>query len=210
MLDRLPKSRLYLLIDGSLPLARWTSYLRELLAAGIQIVQLRDKRLGDRELLQRAHPLRELTLEAGALFIVNDRPDLTVLANADGVHVGQDELSVHDARTIVGRDRLVGVSTHSIQQAAKAVRDGADYIGVGPTFASSTKSFEQLPGLELLRKVRVEISIPAFAIGGIDLNCLPTVLETGVSRIAVSSAIHDADDPVAVVRAMRRILDGKG
>ena len=101
------------------------------------------------------------------LFIINDRPDLAALARADGVHVGQEELSVKDARSIVGPETLVGVSTHSIEQARQAVLDGANYIGVGPTFPSGTKQFEQFPGVELLRAVAAEIRLPAFAIGGI-------------------------------------------
>ena len=99
---------------------------------------------------------------------MNDRPDIARLAGADGVHVGQEELSVKEARTIVGPDALVGRSTHSLEQAREAVLDGANYIGVGPVFPSTTKQFAEFPGLELLRAVSAEIRLPAFAIGGID------------------------------------------
>src|SRR5207237_9328533 len=129
----------------------------------------RDKRLADRELLARARQLRELTNGTSTLFIVNDRPDLARLSQADGVHVGQDELSVKDARSIVGLHALIGVSTHSIQHARPAVLDGANYIGVGPTFPSGTKSFARFTGVDLLQAVASEIRLPAFAIGGVSL-----------------------------------------
>jgi thiamine-phosphate pyrophosphorylase len=135
-------------------------------------------------------------------MIVNDRPDLAVLAQADGVHVGQEELSVKDARSIVGPDMLVGVSTHSIEQARQAVLDGANYIGVGPTFPSGTKRFEQFPGVELLRLVAAEIRLPAFAIGGIDRQNVAEVLAAGFTRIAVSGAVTAAADPVQAAKEL--------
>jgi len=137
---------------------------------------------------------------------VNDRPDRAALAGADGVHVGQDELSVKDVRAIVGPGRLVGVSTHSIEQARQAVLDGADYIGVGPTFPSGTKQFDTFPGPALLRQVAEEIRLPAFAIGGIDLGNLSEVLESGIRRVAVGRAITAAENPCEVAREMRRIV----
>jgi thiamine-phosphate pyrophosphorylase len=130
---------------------------------------------------------------------MNDRPDLAAVCHADGVHLGQEDLSVKDARTIVGADALIGVSTHTIEQARQAVLDGANYIGVGPTFPSGTKHFENFPGLEFLRAVAAEIRLPAFAIGGITPANLPQVLSTGITRIAVSGTIISAPDPAAVV-----------
>jgi thiamine-phosphate pyrophosphorylase len=139
---------------------------------------------------------------------MNDRPDLAVLARADGVHVGQEEVSVKDARSIVGPDMLVGVSTHSIEQARQAVLDGANYIGVGPTFPSGTKRFAQFPGVELLRAVAEEIRLPAFAIGGIERANLAEVLAAGFTRIAVSRAISSAADPVqAAKELLERVAD---
>ena len=148
----------------------------------------------------RAGPalLREITRDSGTLFIMNDRPDLAVLADADGVHVGQDELSVKDARRILGPRGLVGVSTHSLEQARAAVLDGADYIGVGPTFPSGTKQFAEFTGTELLRAVADEIRLPAFAIGGITPTICREVLAAGFTRIAVSGAVMTAAaDPAA-------------
>jgi thiamine-phosphate pyrophosphorylase len=125
---------------------------------------------------------------------------LAVLSRADGVHVGQDELSVKDARTVVGPQAIIGVSTHSIDQARQAVLDGANYIGVGPTFPSETKQFDRFPGVELLGDVAAEIRLPAFAIGGIRLDNLPQVLETGVRRVAIGAAIANAKPPEAAAR----------
>ena len=128
---------------------------------------------------------------------MNDRPDVAVLARADGVHLGQEDATVKDARRILGPDGLIGVSTHSIEQARAAVLDGASYIGVGPTFASGTKQFSQFTGTELLRSVRAEIQLPAFAIGGITMENLPQVLAAGFTRVAVSGAISGTKDPAA-------------
>ncbi len=116
------------------------------------------------------------------------------------------DLSVKDARTIIGADALIGVSTHSIEQARQAVLDGANYIGVGPTFPSGTKQFEKFPGLDFLRAVAAEIRLPAFAIGGITPENLPEVLATGVARVAVSGAILDASDPATVVKNLIKTL----
>ena len=150
--------------------------------------------------------MRALTRETPVLCIVNDRPDLAALARADGVHVGQEEVSVKDARRIVGPESLVGVSTHTIEQARQAVLDGANYIGVGPTFPSGTKTFEHFPGLDLLRAVAAEIRLPAFAIGGITSENLAEVLAAGIARIAVSAAITAAADPAEAARQLLAVL----
>lgn len=207
---RLGEARLYVLVDGRPSLDEFNSTVRSLVEAGVSVLQLRDKRLTDRELVGRARRLRELTRETQTLAIINDRPDIARLVDADGVHVGQDELSVKDARTIVGPGALVGVSTHSIEQARAAVLDGANYIGVGPTFRSTTKNFDSLSGLDLLRAIGAEIRLPAFAIGGITLGNLGDVLATGVTRVAVSAAIVDAGDPADIARKfVQRLARGR-
>ncbi len=205
-LDRLMSARLYVIIDGRGSADKFDRLVETLVEAGADIVQLREKRLSDRELIARARRLRAMTHGTTTLFVINDRPDVARLTDADGVHVGQEELSVKDARTIVGPRALVGVSAHSIEQARQAVLDGANYIGVGPTFASSTKVFEAYSGVELLRAVANEIQLPAFAIGGITLETLDQVLAAGMCRVAVSAAITDADDPGNVAREFRRRL----
>lgn len=205
-LDRLALARLYVLIDGRSSAEEFAALARSLVEAGVDLLQLRDKRLGDRELLGRARLLREITQRGGALFVMNDRPDLAVLARADGVHVGQEELSVKDARTVVGPDSLIGVSTHSLDQARQAVLDGAGYIGVGPVFPSGTKRFEAFPGVELLRAVADEIRLPAFAIGGITPQNVNEVVAAGFRRIAVSGAVTTAHDPAAAVESLLAAL----
>jgi thiamine-phosphate pyrophosphorylase len=204
--EKLAEARLYVLIDGRSSLDQFTSLAHSLIEAGVDILQLRDKRLTDRELAGRARRLRGLTRNQKTLAIMNDRPDIARLADADGVHVGQEELSVKDARSIVGPQALVGVSTHSIDQARAAVLDGANYIGVGPTFRSNTKEFDAFPGQALLSAVAAEIRLPAFAIGGITLENVAEVLTGGMQRIAVGSAVVDAPDPAAAARQFMQAL----
>ena len=206
--ELLQDARLYVLLDGRDSSASFVKLVQDLVDAGVDVLQLRDKQLPDRELVARARVLRQLTRGSDTLFIVNDRPEMAVLSDADGVHVGQDELTVADCRTIVGSKRLVGVSTHSLVQARQAALDGADYIGCGPTFPSQTKVFEDFPGLEFLRAVRAEIQIPAFAIGGIHQENIACVLEAGFQRVAVSGAVTAATDPVAAARSLRQTLRG--
>lgn len=199
-LERLADSRLYVLIDAGSSPAAFQQLVEALLAGGVSVIQLRDKQLADRELLSRACLLRSLTAGSQTLFIMNDRPDLAVLAGADGVHVGQEELTVKDARRILGPRGLIGVSTHSLEQARAAVLDGANYIGVGPTFPSDTKRFESFTGCELLKTVASEIRLPAFAIGGITPANLSQVLAAGCTRVAVSGSIVAAPDPARAAR----------
>ena len=199
-LSRLEHATLCVLIDGGLSAGEFEPLARSLIDAGAGMLQLRDKRLDDRQLLERARLLCELTRKTPTLFVMNDRPDLAALSRADGVHVGQEDLSVKDARTIVGADALVGVSTHSLEQARKAVLDGANYIGVGPTFPSGTKQFEHYPGVELLRQVAAEIRLPALAIGGITPENLPDVLSAGFTKVAVSGAVTTAENPAGVAQ----------
>ncbi|MGD9720272.1 MAG: thiamine phosphate synthase [Pirellulales bacterium] len=206
-LERLADCRLYVLADGCESAAAFQRLVESLVAAGVGAIQLRDKRLADRELVDRARMLVRLTRDTHTLAIVNDRPELAVLAGADGAHVGQEELSAKDARRILGPRGLVGVSTHSLEQARAAVFEGANYIGVGPTFPSVTKGFAEFPGLELVRSVAGEIRLPAFAIGGITLENLPQVLATGATRVAVSSAIAGAADPGAAAREFIDLLE---
>ena len=154
----------------------------------------------------RVEMLRQITAGTSTLFVLNDRPDLAALAHADGVHVGQDELSVKEVRAIVGPEMLIGVSTHSIEQARRAVLDGANYLGCGPMFPSGTKEFRELPGIDFLRQVSQEISLPAFAIGGITAENLRLVRAAGFCRVAVSGAVADATEPVAAARQLLALL----
>jgi thiamine-phosphate pyrophosphorylase len=201
-------ARLYVLVDGQESSERFAQLVQSLVTAGVDALQLRDKRLSDRELTRRARLMRELTRDTATLFIVNDRPDIAVLSEADGVHVGQDELGVADCRTILGPHQLVGVSTHDLVQARQAAEDGADYLGCGPTFPSPTKAFADYAGLDFLRGVQAETRLPAFAIGGINQANVARVLDTGFRRIAVSAAVTAADDPAAAARMLREAIAG--
>ncbi len=198
---------LYVLIDGGSSLTDFEPLARQLTDARADLIQLRDKRLCDRELAARGRVLRDITRGSNTLFIMNDRPDIAAIVGADGVHVGQDELSVADARAVLGPNRLVGVSTHSIEQARQAVLDGADYIGCGPTFPSRTKEFDEFPGLALLQAVAEEISLPAFAIGGITLENVQQVLDIGIQQIAVSNCVTSATDPCAAISQLKRACE---
>ena len=192
--SRLADRNLYLLVSEALCHHGSGPAIREALAGGVSIVQLREKEMPDRQLVEFGRRVRQWTREAGAMFIMNDRPDLAVLTDADGVHVGQEELSVKDARRIVGTEKTVGVSTHTIEQARQAVMEGADYIGVGPVFSSTTKQFTDLAGLEFVRQVAAEITLPWYAIGGITADNIAQVTEAGATRIAVSSAVCSVED----------------
>lgn len=204
--DRLEKVTLCVLVDGQKSAAAFEDTAKSLVAAGVGMIQLRDKRLDDRELIERARVLRQLTRGTATLCIINDRADVAAAVYADGVHVGQEDLSVKDARTIVGARMLVGVSTHDIGQARSAVLDGADYLGAGPTFPSNTKSFDAFAGLDYLREVAAEISLPTFAIGGIAAANLADVVATGIHRVAVGAAITAVADPVYAASQMLSML----
>jgi thiamine-phosphate pyrophosphorylase len=215
---RLADVRLYVLIDGGETEDRFAALVHQLVAAGVGAIQIRDKRLDDRLLITRARLLIAASRLGIAnpslrgrgimepLVIINDRPDIAEVVDADGLHLGQDDMSVKDARAVVGPQKLIGVSTHSIEQARAAVLAGANYIGVGPTFPSTTKKFDAFPGVELLRQVAVEIRLPAFAIGGITMTSMGEVLAAGFTRVAVGSAVTHATHPGDVVSKMRSAL----
>lgn len=206
--SRLADARLCALLTGAQCAAALDWTITEAASGGVQVFQLREKSLPDRELLERARNVRRWTREAGTLLIVNDRPDVARLVEADGVHLGQDDMPVSAARRIVGPDALIGVSTHTPEQVRRAVLDGADYLGVGPTFPSQTKSFDHYPGLDFVRFAAAETSLPTFALGGINLANARQVLEAGAKRVAVSAAIAQADNPAAVARQFRSALNG--
>lgn len=184
----------------------WKGRVTALLDGGVDVIQLRDKSASDREIIDAGRLLREMTREFDALFIVNDRPDLANAVGADGVHVGQEEMRPADVRRVIGPDRLIGVSTHTVEQARQAVMEGADYLGVGPVFPSRTKSFTSMAGLAFVAAVHKEMAIPHYAIGGIDVNNVGDVLDCGTRHIAVGHALWNAEEPRAAAQAMRALL----
>ena len=174
------------------------------LRGGVDIFQLRDKHASDDELLRAAAVARRLCDEHGTLFVLNDRPDLAVAAGADGVHLGQDDMPLSQAREIVGPDVLIGRSTHSPEQVDGA--GGADYIGVGPVHATPTKLGRPAVGTQLVRYAAEHASVPFFAIGGLDAETLPGAVAAGATRAAVVRAISEAPDPEAAARELRAAL----
>jgi thiamine-phosphate pyrophosphorylase len=202
---RLADVRLCVLLAGA-PGRDLGRLIAEAAAGGARMVQLREKGLTDRALLERARQVRRWAREAGVLFVVNDRADVARLAEADGVHLGQDDLPVRDARRLLGPDALVGVSTHDVEQVRQAVRDGASYLGVGPTFPSPTKRFEAYPGLDFVRAAAAETTLPAFVIGGVNAGNVAAAVAAGARRVAVSHAVAGADDPRAAAAALAAAL----
>ncbi len=166
------------------------------------MIQLRDKLAGPRQLLSEARQIRQLCRARGVSFIVNDRLDLALAVDADGVHLGQDDLPPMAARAILGRDKFLGVSTHSLEQALEAAEQGADYLGIGPIFATGTKATGYEPrGCDIIRQVRTRIDLPLVAIGGITLSNVGEVIATGAAGVAVISAVVGADDISAATAA---------
>jgi len=202
--DRLSRSRLYLVLEAR-PHGRDPRPLLEAaLRGGVDVVQLRDKKLGDAALLAAAEPFRTACAGHGALFVLNDRPDLVDACDADAVHVGRSDASVLEARALVGRDRLIGLSASTAAELEDV--DGADYVGV-TAFATPTKHDAIAGGLELVRAAATTLTIPWFAIGGIDLSNVGELAAAGAPGVAVVRAIRDASDPEAAARMLRKALD---
>lgn len=197
--ERLSHARLYLVIDA----AAAGRIVPAALEGGVDIVQLREKSAPDAAVIEAGKRLRAVCDEHRALLIVNDRPDLALACGADGVHVGQDDMALDEARTLVGDDLIVGISTHSPTQVEIALDSTADYLGVGPVYSTPTKPGREPVGLELVRYAAAHASAkPWFAIGGIDQGNARAVAEAGATRIAVVRAIRDATDPRAAAAAL--------
>jgi thiamine-phosphate pyrophosphorylase len=199
----LTRARLYFVTDG-LPQER----LEAALAGGVDVVQLRVKEAADEEILAAAGVFREACDRHGALFVLNDRPELVEACRADGVHVGQEDMSPAEARDLVGSERIVGLSTHSEEQLAAAQAEPVDYVAVGPVFETPTKPGRAAVGLKLVRAAAETARLPWFAIGGIDLENAAEVVAAGAERLAVVRAVRDANDPEAAARALRALLPG--
>jgi thiamine-phosphate pyrophosphorylase len=204
---RLRAARLYLVVESRVRGASSQPIVAAALAGGVDVVQLRDKQGSDGEVVTAGRRLAATCRQHGALLIVNDRPDLAVEAGADGVHVGQDDTRVDRVRAEIGRELLIGLSTHSPGQIAAASHSEADYLGVGPVYSTATKPELEPVGLELVRHAAVHARQPFFAIGGIDARRAREVAEAGAERVAVVRAIRDAEDPRAAARSLREALE---
>lgn len=202
--ESLREAKLLLVTDPRPDLAeRVASAVR----GGVDIVQLRDKRASREELLPLAEELREICERGGALFTVNDDAELARLSGAAGVHIGQGDGAVSAARGILGSGSIIGRSAGTLEEAREAVREGADYLGVGAVYATPTKPEGDVAGLGFIRELADgNLSVPWFAIGGVTLETAPEVAEAGARGFAVVRAVLDADDPEAAARALRALL----
>jgi thiamine-phosphate pyrophosphorylase len=229
-LARLAAARLYLVCDRTPGGRELSELLPRAIAGGVDVVQLRDKTLTDEELLTAARHARELCARHGALFVVNDRPLVARASGADGVHVGQEDMSVAEARAIVGPDLLIGLSTHAPAEIDAVAADMPvtggdsglgglrsrsgkdrppaipDYIGVGPVHATPTKLGRPAVGLELVRYAAAHAPVPFFAIGGLDARNVGEVVAAGARRVCVLRAVADAEHPERAARALREQL----
>ena len=206
---KLAEARLYFVCDAR-PSRPLDSLLTEALANGADIVQLRDKDLDDEELVDAARGFRAAADAADALFLINDRPDLAEACDADGVHVGQEDIAPSDARAVLPTDALLGLSTHSREQIEDAQERGdeaPDYISVGPIWETPTKQGRPGVGLELIDTAARIARLPWFAIGGIDPGNVGEVVAAGARRIVVVRAIRDAEDPAAAARDLRDAVE---
>ena len=170
------------------------------------MVQLRIKNITDNKLLDYAFELKSLIAQNGKILIINDRPDIAKIVDADGVHLGQDDLPIKEAKSIIGRNKIIGISTHNEDQLRTAIDNGADYIGIGPVFNSKTKTFSKLAGLEFVRESSAICTVPWFAIGGIDTQNISQLVKYGVKRIAISNSLFNAENPLKNLKLLREAL----
>lgn len=202
--ERLAASRLYVVTSARESQGDLEEFLDSILSAGVDIVQLREKEAEAGDLLRWAETFKTSAAKYGALFVLNDRPDVAAVLEGDGVHVGQNDLPVEASRRFVGPDALVGLSTHDPQQ-LKTASPEADYVCVGPVYETPTKEGRPPTGVGLVRFAAEREPRPWFAIGGINEQTLPEVVEAGARRIVVVRAVTEADDPA---EAVRRLLKG--
>lgn len=208
--ERLRTARLYFVCEARPRGEDPEDLLHAALSGGADIVQLREKSLPRRETELSALTFRRLCDTHSALFVVNDDPDLARACNADGVHVGQDDMAVEEVRAMLGSDAIIGLSTHSEEQIAAAAERPVDYISVGPIWETPTKEGRPGVGLELVSHAAANAPHPFFAIGGIDLSNAEQVVRAGARRLGVVRAIRDAEDPTAATESLRRAFAEPG
>ncbi len=204
--ERFEKVRLYCFTPGRLaddPISVAEKQIR----GGADVIQLREKHRTKREILEIGLKLREITRRYDVLFIVNDDIDIALIVDADGVHLGQDDIPIEYARPLM-KDRLIGISTHSLEQVKEAVEKGADYVGFGPVFETRTKENpEDTVGIEKLKVLKEICPVPYVAIGGIGIGNIDKILEAGCKRVAIISDIINAEDIEERCRRIKKILD---
>jgi len=203
-------SRLYPIVDTlGRPELSFVELAQKVCAGGARLLQLRVKELPAHEFLSIAREVRAICRQAGCLLIINDRADIALAVGADGVHVGQEDLPVEAARKVLGPDKVIGVSTHDPAQALAAARGGADYIGFGPLFGTSTKATGYgARGLDQLREIRALVRLPIVAIGGITAERAPAALAAGADAVAMISDVMLASDVTGKVREVLEKIEG--
>ena len=201
--ERLDDARLYFVVEAGAS----DRLLDAALAGGCDMLQLRDHNASDDHLLAAAERFRDACDRSGALFVINDRPDLALQCGADGVHVGQDDLPVDAVRRLMGPDVVIGLSTHSPEQFDAGLDSAADYLSAGPVWETPTKAGRPAAGIELVRHAAATARKPFFAIGGIDESNIAQVVAAGATRAVVVRAIRDAADPRAAAAALRSMLE---
>ena len=199
--QKLRSVQLYALLTEDLCRGEWWDTAELLLKGGADVIQLREKRLEGGELLERARRLRGLTRRHGALLIINDRPDIAMLSDADGVHLGQQDLPPEDVRSLVGANSIIGFSTHSLQQVLEANDRDVDYIGVGPVFPTETKGYDTGGGIDLVQLLCSAAETPTVAIGGMTPEKAAEAITAGAQAIAACHALCGAEDPASATRA---------
>jgi thiamine-phosphate pyrophosphorylase len=205
---RLVLPRLYVILDAALLTVPETECAEKLAAAGARLLQYRNKRASARELFESSQRLASLLIPQDVTFVVNDRADVALAAEASGVHVGQEDLGVETARSVLGAGKLLGVSTHNLEQFKEAAATSADYVAVGPVFSTSTKANpDPVVGIELIRRVRSLTDKPIVAIGGITLERAAEVIRAGADSVAVISDILLAPEPGVRARQYIELLD---
>lgn len=197
----LKKARLYLITDRRLSRGRSEiEVVKRALSGGVDMVQYREKHLPDDEFRQTATELLKVTRRKDIALIINDRVEIAAEIDADGVHVGQEDLDCEKAREMLGGDKIIGVSASNVEQATKAIEAGADYLGLGPIYQTDTKEIDYPRGINLIKEVRAQSPIPIFVIGGINPQNVGAVLSAGASGVAVISAIVSADQIASTCR----------
>jgi thiamine-phosphate pyrophosphorylase len=205
---RLVLPRLYVILDAGLLTIPETECAEKLAAAGVRLLQYRNKQASARELFESSKRLSSLLLPQGVTFVVNDRADVAAAAEASGVHVGQEDLGAEAARSVVGAGKLLGISTHNLDQFRDAAATSADYVAVGPVFSTLTKANpDPVVGIELIRRVRRLTDKPIVAIGGITLERAAEVIQAGADSVAVVSDILRAPDPGLRARQYIELLE---
>ncbi len=206
--DFLNRIRLYVLISSSIATKSVIETTRLVVDGGADAIQLREKTLSDSEFTTLAREVRNITTKSDTLLIINDRVHVAREINADGVHLGQQDMSILEARNIIGDEKIIGVSTHNVTQAKQAQKDGADYIAIGPIYPTSTKDHEPSVGIEIIQKISEAVNIPIITIGAITLENLDEVLRAGASKVAICSAIIGSKDIYSSTRQFKEKLSG--